>query len=182
MSRTRKERQRSREKTALIVAVAAWAVLVGTLLTTEVVLPDEEGSCPTQQENAPETQETAIVEIPEEPVTVIPVMEKLPQIENATLTHYCICKICCSKDPSHPAYGITASGREAEPYVSVAVDPFMIPLGSTVYVDYGDGEIQTYRADDTGSSITGAKLDLCVSSHEEALELGVKTVRVWWSE
>lgn len=109
-------------------------------------------------------------------------LTKFPSIENATLTHYCICKKCCGKDENHPAYGITASGRKAEPYVSVAVDPFLIPLGSTVYVDYGDGEIKEYRADDTGSGVNGAHLDLCVSEHNEALELGKKTVRVWWSE
>lgn len=109
-------------------------------------------------------------------------LTKMKQIENATLTHYCVCKKCCGKDESHPAYGITASGRKAEPYVSVAVDPILIPLGSKVYIDYGDGEIHEYRADDTGSAIAGAKIDLCVSEHQEALELGVKTVRVWWSE
>lgn len=109
-------------------------------------------------------------------------LTKMKQIENATLTHYCICKKCCGKDEDHPAYGITASGRKAEPYVSVAVDPILIPLGSTVYIDYGDGEIHEFRADDTGSAIAGAKIDLCVSDHQEALELGVKTARVWWSE
>ena len=109
-------------------------------------------------------------------------LTKLKQIENATLTHYCICKKCCGKTPEHPAYGITASGRKAEPYVSVAVDPFLIELGSKVYIDYGDGEIHEYRADDTGSAIAGAKIDLCVADHQEALDRGVKTVRVWWEE
>lgn len=114
---------------------------------------------------------------PEEPENP---MEHLPSIENATLTHYCICEKCCGKDETHPAYGITASGREAEPYLSVAVDPFLIPLGSKVYVDYGDGDIKEYRADDTGSGVTGAHIDLCVSDHEEASELGRKTVKVWY--
>lgn len=132
----------------------------------------------------PPIEEPVTVEIIEEPIPEEPEenpLEQYPSIENATLTHYCICKACCGKDETHPAYGITASGRKAEPYLSVAVDPFVIPLGSTVYVDYGD-EIKEYRADDTGSAITGAKLDLCVPDHAEALELGVKTVKVWWSE
>ena len=131
-------------------------------------------------------------EVIEEPITVAIILEepkeeeqelvKLPSIENATLTHYCICERCCGKTPDHPAYGITASGRKAEPYVSVAVDPFLIPLGSKVYVDYGDGELHEYRADDTGSAVAGAHIDLCVQDHQEALELGVKTVRVWYEE
>jgi 3D (Asp-Asp-Asp) domain-containing protein len=66
--------------------------------------------------------------------------------------------------------------------MSVAVDPYMIPLGSKVYINYGDGEVREYRADDTGSAIAGAKIDLCVEGHQEALELGVKTVRVYWEE
>lgn len=141
--------------------------------------------CRAEQKQVPvyEPVEVMTVEyvevVPEEPENP---MEHLPSIENATLTHYCICEECCGKTPDHPAYGITASGREAEPNVSVAVDPVVIPLGSTVYVDYGDGEIAEYRADDTGSGVAGAHIDLCVADHEQALELGVKTVKVWWSE
>lgn len=100
-------------------------------------------------------------------------------MENATLTHYCICKKCCGKDESHPAYGITASGRKAEPYYSVAVDPQRIALGTILYLDFGDGQMHEVRADDTGSAITDARLDYCVADHQEALNLGVKTVDVY---
>lgn len=103
-------------------------------------------------------------------------------IENATVTHYCICEQCCGKSPDHPAYGITASGREAVPGYSVAVDPILIELGSTLYLDFGDGILQECRADDTGSSVTGAHIDLCVSNHQEALELGVRTAAVYIEE
>lgn len=130
---------------------------------------------PTENEEAPTVAENATAEQGSK-------REQLKQIENATLTHYCICQSCCGKDESHPAYGITASGREAEPYVSVAVDPFLIPLGSKIYIDYGDGTLHEYRADDTGCKVAGARIDLCVSSHQEAIELGKKTVRVYWEE
>lgn len=103
-------------------------------------------------------------------------------IENATVTHYCICEKCCGKSPDHPAYGITASGRAAVPGYSVAVDPILIELGSTLYLDFGDGVLQECRADDTGSSVTGAHIDLCVSNHQEALELGVRTAAVYIEE
>lgn len=191
MSKTRNERRRNKELIALYVSVAVWAVLITALLGAwlhKAVLEDKD-SAPAQE--ATEELQMHVVVIPQEvvvaetaPTTEEPDvdLEKLPMIKNATLTHYCICEKCCGKAPDHPAYGITASGREAEPYKSVAVDPFMIELGSRVYVDYGDGVIHEYRADDTGSGVAGAHIDLCVSSHEEALELGIKTVKVWWDE
>lgn len=101
-------------------------------------------------------------------------------LENVTVTHYCICQRCCGKAPDHPAYGITASGRRATPYVSVAVDPSVIPLGANVLVDYGDGEIHYYRADDTGSGVGSRHIDLCVGSHAEALQMGHRTATVYW--
>lgn len=120
----------------------------------------------------PEEAENALIEEA--------LLAKSHRIDNVTVTHYCICQQCCGKAPDHPAYGITASGRRATPYVSVAVDPSLIPLGADVLVDYGDGEIHYYRADDTGSGVTGRHIDLCAGSHEEALRAGVKTVTVYW--
>ena len=116
-----------------------------------------------------------------------PIAEPIAEIsdrtlENVLLTHYCICEKCCGKAPDHQAYGITASGREAEPYVTVAVDPDIIPLGSTVWLDYGDGKVIECRADDTGGAINGSRIDLCVSSHSEAWALGKDYVTVTWKE
>lgn len=96
-------------------------------------------------------------------------------IENCTVTHYAVCMECCGKTD-----GITASGVMAAPGVSVAVDPALIPLGSDVLVDYGDGDIQYYRADDIGGAVQGAHVDLCVGSYDEAVQLGVKVATVYW--
>ena len=104
------------------------------------------------------------------------------KIENVTVTHYCICEKCCGKSPDEPGYGITASGRYATPGVSIAVDTNIIPLGSTVMADFGNGELVYYRADDTGSLIKGNKIDVCMDSHESALNAGVKTATIWWCE
>lgn len=104
------------------------------------------------------------------------------RIDNVTVTHYCICEKCCGKSPDDSGYGITASGRYATPGVSVAVDTSIIPLGSTVMADFGDGELVYFRADDTGSSINGNKIDVCMDSHESALNAGVKTATIWWCE
>lgn len=102
------------------------------------------------------------------------------KIENVKVTHYCICEKCCGKTPDDPGYGITASGLYATPWVSVGVDPDVIPLGADVLVDYGDGELHYYRADDTGSGVGGAHIDVCVGSHQEAIQEGVKTATLWW--
>ena len=58
----------------------------------------------------------------------------------------------------------------------------MIELGTTLYLDFGDGELLECRADDTGSSVTDAHIDLCVADHQEALSLGVRTAAVYIEE
>lgn len=104
-------------------------------------------------------------------------LERAHVLENCTVTHYDTCVQCCGKSD-----GITASGNIAIPGVTVAVDPSVIPLGSDVLVDYGDGVLHYYRANDTGGSIRGNSIDLCVSNHAEALELGRRTATVYWVE
>ena len=115
------------------------------------------------------------IEEAENEMIEIALLERAVKIEDVTVTHYCTCSICCGWST-----GITASGRMATPGVSVAVDPNVIPLGADVLVDYGDGEINYYRADDTGSGVGGNHIDLCMESHEAALQAGVKTATIWW--
>ena len=99
-------------------------------------------------------------------------------LEGVTITHYDVCSKCCGKTD-----GITASGAHATPYSTVAVDPSVIPLGAELLVDYGDGAgLRRYRAEDTGAAVKGDHIDLCVGSHAEALQLGVKTATVYWME
>lgn len=99
-------------------------------------------------------------------------------LEGVTITHYDVCSKCCGKTD-----GITASGAHATPYSTVAVDPTMIPLGSVVLVDYGDGNgLCRYRAEDTGGAIKGSRIDVCVGGHAEALQLGRRTATVYWLE
>lgn len=104
-------------------------------------------------------------------------LERAQVIEDCTVTHYDCCVACCGKTD-----GITASGVRATPGVTVAVDPAVIPLGSDVLVDYGDGELHYYRAEDTGGAVRGNHIDLCVQDHDTALRLGVREARVWWVE
>ncbi|MFC4738310.1 peptidoglycan-binding protein [Bacillus daqingensis] len=73
--------------------------------------------------------------------------------------------------------GVTATGIDlnANPDQKViAVDPNVIPLGSTVEVEgYG-----TAIAGDTGGAITGNKVDLYMQSHQEAINFGRQTINV----
>ena len=153
---------------------AAIIVLIAAILAVQASGADAGPAAP------PTTEMPAVQLIPEQEdyeneKIEAALLERAVKIEDVTVTHYCPCVACCGKDD-----GITASGRRAAPGISVAVDPDVIPLGSDVLVDYGDGEIHYYRADDTGSAVKGDHIDLCMDSHEAALEAGVKTATVWW--
>lgn len=97
------------------------------------------------------------------------------KIENCTVTFYDCCVKCYGN-----AAGITYSGAQAVPYETCAVDQNVIPLGSTVSVDYGDGVLHHYRAEDIGGGVKGNHIDVCVAEHEEALALGTRTATVYW--
>lgn len=79
------------------------------------------------------------------------------------ISHYCPCSIC------NGGYAGTAVGAPLTPWYTIAVDPSVIRLNSTVYIDgYG-----TFKAQDTGGAIKGNRIDVCVSSHSEAMQLGI---------
>lgn len=88
-------------------------------------------------------------------------------IGECVITAYCPCGECCGRW----ADGVTASGLPAGPGI-VAVDPEVIPLGSTVIIDG-----QQYLAADTG--VTGQAVDLCMESHASALAFGRSRQSVW---
>ena len=103
---------------------------------------------------------------------------KANRIDNVVVSHYCAEKyphICNAGDPYK-----TAQGNDVVPGLTCAVDPNMIPLGSTVFVDYGDGVIHEYLADDTGGAIKQKRIDVAVDTHSFALECGLKNATLWW--
>ena len=84
------------------------------------------------------------------------------------------------KNPGDPYYGITRSGTRVRPGV-VAVDPRVIPLGSTLYVE-SQGRSASYGisyAEDTGGAIKGNRIDLYYESRSEALRFGRQPVKVY---
>lgn len=99
-------------------------------------------------------------------------------------TAYCLCSKCCGKSPSNPAYGLTATGYRITPGQNdkvVAVDPKVVKLGSTVYVQGLDvkGDYGYAYACDTGGAIKGNRIDLYYDSHKEALKIGTGYCNVY---
>ena len=185
--RARQAHRRAREAKAIAqtwrrnaILALILAGLTGCVALAISVKAAEEPTTPMADDPPGDDTPAQEPEEPENELIEAALLASAHRLDNVTVTHYCICQQCCGKAPDHPAYGITASGRRATPYVSVAVDPSVIPLGADVLVDYGDGEIHYYRADDTGSGVGGRHIDLCVGSHDEALQIGVKAATVYW--
>ena len=89
---------------------------------------------------------------------------------NYKLTFYDPCVACNGNNQALTATGTTLTeGR------TIAVDPSIIPLGSRVFIEgYG-----VFIAEDTGGAIKGNKIDIAVSTHERANELGVQYANVY---
>ena len=91
-------------------------------------------------------------------------------IGECMLTAYC-CEgyphICGTGD------GLTATGIPVSPGIA-AVDPDVIPFGSTVVIDG-----QRYLAADTGAAVKGLHVDIAVPTHAEAEAFGVQAATVW---
>ena len=143
-----------------------------------------------------ETRETVPMETPDEAESAAPAPAIEPQegfeneriedallsrssvIDDCTVTFYCAERykhICGTGD------GIAYDGTPVIPWATCAVDPSVIPLGSTVLVDLGDGEgLRTLVANDTG--VKGNHIDISVPTHDEALRLGIQTSTVYWCE
>lgn len=91
-------------------------------------------------------------------------------IGECQVTAYCCepyAHICGTGD------GLTATGIPITPGIA-AVDPAVIPLGSTLVIDG-----QRYLAADVGGAVKGHMVDVAVSSHQEAIGYGVQNAPVW---
>lgn len=104
-----------------------------------------------------------------------PAVDPETEPEPVSLGEFKITYYCCEAYPHicGTGDGLTATGVPAEPGIC-AVDPEVIKLGSTVIIDGVE-----YLAADVGGAVKGKHIDICVESHAEALELGVKTAEVF---
>ena len=77
-----------------------------------------------------------------------------------------MCSAYCCEEYPHicGGNGITASGTPVTAGLTVAVDPDVIPLGTVLYIE----GVGIRIAQDTGSAVTGQKIDVAVETHAEA--------------
>lgn len=146
----------------------------------EIVIADGE-------EVSREVVEEQIVEPPKNEIiengtrAVIPDTDlEFQQSFNMSATAYCICPVCTGTGSGVTATGapaVAGSGTKNNPHV-IAVDPGVIPLHSTVYIDgYGYAV-----ALDTGGAIRGNKIDLLFATHQQALSFGRRNLKVYLLE
>lgn len=149
------------------------AIYKATLARDDGRLPGDDTPATTRCYMTDEEVEAAENELIEQAL-----LARSHKIEDVTITFY-----CCEARPHicGTGTGITASGRRVTPYVSCAVDPDVIPLGSTVMLEY-NGEMVYLRADDTGGAVNGNHIDIAVPTHDFALSLGIQTADIWWCE
>ena len=177
---TREQRRRQTRQIMSLLATGCMVLLIVlALIAAMTVDASADTEIPVEAvTEADSGQAVAILEEPQEDYEnekiEAALLARATRLDDVTVTHYDVCLECCGKTD-----GITASGAKAIPGVTVAVDPDVIPLGADVLVDYGYGEIEYYWADDVGGAIRGNRIDLCVGSHQEALELGRRTATVW---
>lgn len=93
------------------------------------------------------------------------------------LTAYCPCMKCCGKTD-----GITSTGTTATEGRTIAVDPHVIPYGSTVTIYFAGGTVHTYTAEDCGGAIKENRIDVFFSSHDAARAFGVQSAMVYVEE
>lgn len=90
-----------------------------------------------------------------------------------TVYGYCACVKCCDKSDK-----LTYTETTALQDRTIAVDPSMIPLGSTVLIYYEDSLVGIYQAEDIGGDIKGNTIDMYFESHTDALDWGKKKCEV----
>lgn len=131
--------------------------------------------------------EPVVDEVTEQPVEELAEIEVEPELVSLgefKLTAYCSCKKCCGKwaecrplDEDGNEIVIGASGEVLTAGHSIAVDPKLIPYGTTVVINGKE-----YVAQDCGGSIKNNRIDVYFNDHAEALEFGVQYAEVFIQE
>ena len=169
MRRDRRTReQRKADASARIAAaclfLAALLVIVATL-TVKTTGQPYNGEPPVIEDKLPGEDK------PAEGNAELTIGEPLGEFK---LTAYCPCMKCCGKTD-----GITSTGTLAAEGRTIAVDPRVIPYGSTVTIYFADGTSHTYTAEDCGSAIKENRIDVFFSSHDAARAFGVQSAMVY---
>lgn len=111
----------------------------------------------------------------EQPIEKVERSVELVSIGEFDLTYYCIENyphICNDGEAT-----LTATGTTPTPGRTIAVDPLVIPYGTEVVIDG-----HTYIAEDCGGAIKGNRIDIVVETHEQALQMGLRSAEVFIKE
>ena len=173
-----------RDKRTLRRSMMAWKRAAVALLVLAVLCNVAQGLvCRQMIQRAEESRNDAIQELAA--MSLAAVQEKQARTAQAEayaavgdweyigeckITAYCCepyAHICGTGD------GLTATGIPVTPGIA-AVDPSVIPLGSTLIIDG-----QRYLAADVGGAVKGLSVDIAVATHQEAVEFGVQSAPVW---
>lgn len=92
-----------------------------------------------------------------------------PFLLESMLSYYCACEICCNVET-----GITATGTPVVEGRTIAVDPNVIPYGTEVIIN---GHV--FTVEDCRGGVNGNHIDIYVSDHQRALDLGVGQAEVY---
>ena len=172
MRRDRRTReQRKADASARIAAVClflAVLLILFAVLTVKTTGQPYKGEPPVVENKLPGEDN------PAEGCAVLDIGEPLGEFR---LTAYCPCSLCCGKDD-----GITSTGTTAAEGRTIAVDPYVIPYGSTVTIYFTDGTSHTYTAEDCGGAIKENRIDVFFDDHQAAREFGVQTAYVYKEE
>lgn len=114
---------------------------------------------------------------PEENTSIIEEPEQESEMVLTNLGTFKISYYCCENYPHICNNGDatkTATGTKTTPGRTVAVDPKIIPYGTELIINNKE-----YVAEDCGGSIKDHRIDICVETHEEALQNGIDYYEVF---
>lgn len=164
----RTREQRKADASARIAAAClflAVMLILFAVLTVKTTAQPYKGEPPVIEDKLPGEDK------PAEGSAVLDIGEPIGEF---TLTAYCPCSRCCGKSD-----GITSTGTTATEGRTIAVDPRVIPYGSTVTLYYEDGTSHTYTAEDCGGAIKENRIDVFFDNHQTALQFGVQLAYVY---
>ena len=149
-------------------------VLVGIFATTAIFAASPEDYTPEAEKavTSPENgkDDAAGEEATPEPTEAAAPVKSFVSLGVFKCTAYCPCEKCCGDF----ADGITATGTKATQGRTIAVDPSVIPYGTTVFIDG-----TAYVAEDCGGAIKNNRIDVYFDTHADALIFGVKEIEIF---